>query len=877
VSGTVTGEERPRRPVFVKDFVPLHPDEHPRLLFRQHEVASVRKRAVTPFGAAYQEVCNRTADVVNLGMLYQITGDPSFAESARRLVESYGENLCDMEGGFGSGGFGHRLVRVALAYDLCYDAWPEAFRKQIQENLRTLLPVLQKYIAITGANYHPSCNFYGPGRGAPAITALALWGEKGPKPPPPPDPFSRPSVIPPAADYTPSPDTPVAVLTPGRMPDRWLIAGPAPFALAPEAEQSLMTASPLRPQPGTARRVLGIVPEGEGTKMAEAVFTFAPAPRETLKGDGVDLAAKLLPSGESTFLLATVVSVTNDQTVSVHLAGSSSVWVNGTKLSPQGCFLLRPGLYQFIAICTVQAGRATVAPRFVAPDSPEMSVRNAEHRFRMALWKADCEDWERYGGADPFWMRCATIGYWHMFAHYRVGMGDGGFQAETGNYADIASWFPLVYASMATRAFGRLPSPYNDVTHMVPRRMMQVYFPANGDPPFAQKLNSCHGLRAEHCAAIFPALPEQFRGPILWGWNRVTGAKGSAGFAALDGTRDLWGTSLGAALTFLNYPFDVTPAEPAKSMPLTWEAKTFGFYCFRNGWEGKDEFIAQVFLKAFTIGGWNDPNAGAFRLFGLGHEWVTGNQSKAGIRQFEPVVVLLPEWVAGTETDGAKIHAEKRAAAIASVLAPQTLDTGKKKPAEQPKPMFTQNALSHLTYYKPESDGSAVLSLDYRDVYAPAQKDSPAGITGMRSLAFDYSRGSGAPCLIAIVDRIEGNVDKVWLWPLPQGCISNTTVKGNTFVVRQGDATMKGTFVSPANVKVEATSEEIVHLGARLFDKKLDRIKARGDGSFLVVITIQRGNGPVVKVAGNGLDAQATVGNQTVKFDGTKIVVTPTP
>jgi hypothetical protein len=76
---------------------------------------------------------------------------------------------------------------------------------------------------------------------------------------------------------------------------------------------------------------------------------------------------------------------------------------------------------------------------------------------------------------------------------------------------------------------------------------------------------------------------------------------------------------------------------------------------------------------------------------------------------------------------------------------------------------------------------------------------------------------------------------------------------------------------------VEATSESIVHQGARLFDKTLDRIKAKGEGSFLVVITIQRGDAPPVAIQGAGMEARATVGRQTVRFDGQKIVFEPAP
>ena len=40
-------------------------------------------------------------------------------------------------------------------------------------------------------------------------------------------------------------------------------------------------------------------------------------------------------------------------------------------------------------------------------------------------------------------------------------------------------------------------------------------------------------------------------------------------------------------------------------------------------------------------------------------------------------------------------------------------------------------------------------------------------------------------------------------------------------------------------------------------------------------MTVQKGPAPAVKVEGKGLDAVVTVGRQTVRFDGGKIVFSP--
>jgi hypothetical protein len=72
---------------------------------------------------------------------------------------------------------------------------------------------------------------------------------------------------------------------------------------------------------------------------------------------------------------------------------------------------------------------------------------------------------------------------------------------------------------------------------------------------------------------------------------------------------------------FLSYPLDTRPQHPSEAMPLTWQAPDFGYHGFRNSWKGQGDFILQVYAKAHVVGGWNGPNAGTFRLFGLGQSW----------------------------------------------------------------------------------------------------------------------------------------------------------------------------------------------------------------------------------------------------------------
>lgn len=150
-----------------------------------------------------------------------------------------------------------------------------------------------------------------------------------------------------------------------------------------------------------------------------------------------------------------------------------------------------------------------------------------------------------------------------------------------------------------------------------------------------------------------------------------------------------------------------------------------------------------------------------------------------------------------------------------------------------------------------------MVSIDYGDVYATrntgadeqklplyerygnVRKESAfrdSGIRGMRSIGVDYSGRSGATCLLAIVDRIEGGKSKLWMWHVEGGTAEKKT---------------KG--LQPDGVDV------------------LARTKTDGD-AFFVVVTLHKGDPPPVKVEGPGLDARVTVGRQKVRFDGTKIV-----
>ena len=89
---------------------------------------------------------------------------------------------------------------------------------------------------------------------------------------------------------------------------------------------------------------------------------------------------------------------------------------------------------------------------------------------------------------------------------------------------------------------------------------------------------------------------------------------------------------------------------------------------------------------------------------------------------------------------------------------------------------------------------------------------------------------------------------------------------------------MRATFVAPAAAQIQAGVEQIKIRDARHgYHGPVCRVKAvapnPAEGDFFVVVTFQRGRPQPVKVDGAGLAAKVTVGGQTVRFDGKKIVL----
>jgi len=183
--------------------------------------------------------------------------------------------------------------------------------------------------------------------------------------------------------------------------------------------------------------------------------------------------------------------------------------------------------------------------------------------------------------------------------------------------------------------------------------------------------------------------------------------------------------------------------------------------------------------------------------------------------------------------------------------------------------------------------------LDYRTGLCSIE---PGPVRGLRAVAVDYSGKCGAPALFAFVDRIEGGPDRYWLWHYPRyrpkgKAETRVTMEGNTFTVQHADASLRAVFIAPGDAAPEAPClikmQDLTP--AQIEERKKKRkpgapepgfaqvplaVKGKPGQSFFVVMTMQRGPAPEVKVvSGEGLDSVVDVGGQKVRFDGENVLI----
>ena len=913
ISGKVSGRIKPI-PAAPKGFTPLKPGEHPRLLFRKADLPGLREKAKTPFGqAALKAMGNEPA---SHALRYQLTGDRSHADAARAAVEPM---LDDFENGskfIRSRIWGWRLEQIALAYDMCYDAWPDDFKQRVRDYSLAAIHriayqrgLFHKEISWNMTAHYPATIVYGS-----AISALNFLNDTGPEPAPPPPPFADRdpyAPIAPASGYSVPDGVPTVAFTSNTMPTEWIWAGAFKH---PDADPLAEHGGPakLRPQPGL--------------KLSDPDQTAAFAPIDSKAiyidpkytgGNAVLEVTALHRTYHSTTYFYTVLK--NDKPRWVRYRadhGGARAYLAGVHIREDTCLQLQPGSYPLLVAVRIGEtnpwGRIFLRPRFeeITDAAAKQAINNTLADYQHALddWQAEVDLWKRSGQADPALQRAYELTHAMLYRAVREGINDGGFQLSTSYPMGLDGL--IRYATIHQNVTGRPLSPFPDLGHYLPCKLFSALYRPDGSF-FAQDINGTANLTipnvyhetrdmaSDFYASLYPIIPPELQPAALWAWNWHTRTEpGQPPLGALVGGKRPYSIDGYNALplyAFIHYPLDATPKHPDKALPKAWLAHGAGYYAFRNHHQQQDDIIVQVYAK--TRGSSNDrESAGTLRIIGFGEVWSHGLGPAAGARFSENVVQLLDDPI-NPDAAGIVLHADAHDDGSGSVsidLADVYAGNSSTDP-ERPKPLY-------------DIYGSIRRPWAFKDL----------GIRGMRAIAVDYSGKSGAPAMVVIVDRITGGGPKTWTWQIESGRTSvgrakevGTDKDGRKivsfldrqwsyraghlirediqplpadpavllhprgFTLTRGPATLHATFITPDPLQIQFAQRDRYTQTAKSGVRK-DSSKAlfaTGGDHYFAILTLQTGEPPKVElVSGKGLDAVVRVGGQTVRFDGKQVI-----
>lgn len=189
VRGMAAGRALPYRPAAFSGHATLRGGEHPRLVFRKSDLPALREKAKTREGQAIlarlRPLLARPAPTSETGgfvaaghgLLHLVAREERSAAQARDLVDKV---LRDRLPGPALWRPGARMVQrvpavvgVALAYDLCYDAWDAEFRERVARELEAkVLEILRG--GGPGYALEPGSHWNAILRGGAGVAALAI-------------------------------------------------------------------------------------------------------------------------------------------------------------------------------------------------------------------------------------------------------------------------------------------------------------------------------------------------------------------------------------------------------------------------------------------------------------------------------------------------------------------------------------------------------------------------------------------------------------------------------------------------------------------------------------------------------------------------------
>ena len=883
--GSVSGTVEPVRPR-TAGFSPPAPGERPYLLFRKTDLPAIRKKLESPWGR--QLVASLTADdpksatrmAVGHGLLYALTGEKHYAEKARQLIDA------DIHAGkWVRTEVRHPYVKVhdagivageaAIAFDLIYDACTAEFRK----DMLALFARHALYLWGCPANWADTSNWSAMYRSGTGMCGLALVGEKEdfwPRP-------AEPRIARVEADAglaTAERDgAPVAVLESGMPMADWLRTGPLPLGLASDPTEAVGGPN-ARIRNGMKVSVNYVAKRKDVCRAETATSTFEKPKSGSEGAPGVFKVGGWGSRLGSTVFFYTILENKQAGCYALQFPPKERpywflypyVFINGQRFRSGDLVDLPKG--RFAVLAPVQAGHCRTNERILwalkltavaEPDAQAwLARRKADHVLELAKWQM-MHEVARAEGCNPWGLYWARVGRQWIENWATWAVGSFGWAMAGEAYTQHSYRAVLPFAHAYRNALGEDLVGRPNLRMVLPRYVGLTMFRHDG--AFIQSYGpggSPAGV--DNYASGFALVPDAMKPAVLWGWNR-TRELAQAGKLKGDYLTEDFLDPMSAAFLLVNYPdpaSGIAEQDPGRVLPNVMLDDWKGGFAFRNRWQDGDDIVSTIYLNWNNAGGeWDGAETADFRISGLGSDWAVRG---AG-------------WGCTGETTPIPRRANQNILELSETV-------------EQGAPAFSR-------FFKASKDGSAVLTLDMNYVYSSSKKTATGralpplpvhprkgtadvyydlGIKGLRGWAVDYSGAAGVPALFAVVDKVTGSAGRN-RWHLVTEQKNAVETAGNVFTIRGANgATLRGTVLAPASPTITARPQTLGHEATydghhvtRSFERTVIDIPAKG--FVFVAMTLQQGDAPSVVVQGVGEKARATIGKQTVAFDGEKVVL----
>ncbi len=814
VSGRVRGTVRPYPPR-PDGLAPAAPGEHPRLFFRKADLPALRERAATPegrriladleamleraevhgYGYRYPQAEHSMGPVwaCGWGLLYQLTGDRTYAEKAGRHF--YGNMYNSYYYG---GGWIHAytLMGMGAAYDLCAEAWAPDLRGLVygylERNVRDLahrhdgadpLGVLERFRFANGQHDFrvrgPDDAYAATFRAGAAIAALALAGDKPPVYRPTPLEVVR--MLEPAEGYDPWVGVPVVHLEDDIMFREWLVNGPFVRGTQDAALEPLGGFAGLRPEPGTPVEVEGVLlrfrrylPTGAEDPNGPMIYARNCARYWTgATGGGywpgIELARRWRERlGRRPPINVVLYTVLENETERIVQALPNwrsrnvgcRMWIAGREVRDGDLVRLRPGLYPVAVDVPVMGGYSAQAPKL-------REYTPAMYQADTARAAAAAQAYAGTGVHDNELRRAASALVRSVERYLDLAVGDHGW----GGWDTHDTVLPMLLA--VRNVLGEDLAAGTGLEELVPlAARMRGHM---GDRTFDTMVSQ---------GAAF--VPARHRG--LARWYLDTYGPGLA-------------RPLDALVALKTHPFDAAPVPPDGRYPLAAAHERHGVHAFAGGWGGADAPFALVETGREAPGN-SVYAAGNLRLQAFGRFWAK------------------PYWDGRHPDQG---YAELNNASVRRL-----------HPVAPARVMHAD--------LRPDGSGAVTVVMDaFREVVAETHKGvvlakADAGVTVQRAFAADTTARAGAPAVYVTVDTFRGTGRREKVWRMNLGEVYTTTaynrrrptleVGDREVTVRppKTDATMRITFLAPREgLELRTRSPRVKHPRGTVLEAKVDR------------------------------------------------------